>query len=138
MGRAKRNPSNPVPIFQIRAQHAPGVPRAFKSINQVGTVKDGFRFALPILRLLEWPQVAAHVQQTDNLHVGLIAGGFMLAALAKFGQFPFVGWLPRALEGPTPSSAIFYGSLMVHAGVYLLLRLEPLLMEAPVIMGPPA
>ncbi|CAK0764412.1 conserved membrane hypothetical protein [Gammaproteobacteria bacterium] len=84
---------------------------------------------------LEWPQIVAHVQQVDNLHVGLIAGGFMLAALAKSGQFPFVGWLPRALEGPTPSSAIFYGSLMVHAGVYLLLRLEPLLVEVPVIMG---
>lgn len=84
---------------------------------------------------LEWPEVAAHAQLVDNLHVGLVAGGFMLAALAKSAQFPFAAWLPRALEGPTPSSAIFYGSLMVHAGVFLLLRLEPLLVEAPLMLS---
>lgn len=46
----------------------------------------------------------------------------LLAALAKSAQFPFSSWLPRAMEGPTPSSAVFYGSLSVHLGVYLLLR----------------
>ncbi|NGZ29299.1 MAG: hypothetical protein G8345_20740, partial [Magnetococcales bacterium] len=44
-------------------------------------------------------------------------------------------WLGRALEGPTPSSAIFYGSLMVHAGIFLLLRLEPLLKQFPILMS---
>lgn len=48
----------------------------------------------------------------------------LIAAAAKSAQFPFSSWLPRAMEGPTPSSAIFYGSLSVHLGVYLLLRLE--------------
>ena len=46
----------------------------------------------------------------------------LVAALAKSAQFPFSSWLPRAMEGPTPSSAVFYGSLSVHLGVYLLLR----------------
>ena len=49
----------------------------------------------------------------------------LLAASAKSAQFPFSSWLPRAMEGPTPSSAIFYGSLSVHLGVFLLLRTMP-------------
>lgn len=49
----------------------------------------------------------------------------MIAAAAKSAQFPFSSWLPRAMEGPTPSSAIFYGSLSVHFGVFLLLRTHP-------------
>ncbi|MBQ0740752.1 hypothetical protein J9332_41395, partial [Aquimarina celericrescens] len=40
----------------------------------------------------------------------------------KSAQFPFSSWLPRAMEGPTPSSAIFYGSIAPHIGVFLLLR----------------
>ncbi|MEY3982541.1 MAG: hypothetical protein RL160_98 [Bacteroidota bacterium] len=49
----------------------------------------------------------------------------LLAAAAKSAQLPFSSWLPRAMEGPTPSSAIFYGSLSVHFGVFLLLRTYP-------------
>jgi NADH-quinone oxidoreductase subunit L len=49
----------------------------------------------------------------------------VLAAAIKSAQFPFTSWLPRAMEGPTSSSAIFYGSLSVHIGVFLLLRTWP-------------
>jgi NADH-quinone oxidoreductase subunit L len=51
----------------------------------------------------------------------------LLAACGKAAQVPFSGWLPRAMEGPTPSSAIFYGAISIHAGAYLLLRAQPLL-----------
>jgi len=47
----------------------------------------------------------------------------LLSSMIKSAQFPFVSWLPRAMEGPTPSSAIFYGGLSIHLGVYLLLRI---------------
>jgi NADH:ubiquinone oxidoreductase subunit 5 (subunit L)/multisubunit Na+/H+ antiporter MnhA subunit len=69
------------------------------------------------------------------LRADLIGLAFLLAALAKSAQVPFAPWISRALEGPTPSSAIFYGSLMVHAGVYLLIRLEPVLQQAPAVMA---
>jgi NADH:ubiquinone oxidoreductase subunit 5 (subunit L)/multisubunit Na+/H+ antiporter MnhA subunit len=47
---------------------------------------------------------------------------FYISAAAKSAQLPFSSWLPRAMEGPTPSSAIFYGSMSVHIGAFLLLR----------------
>lgn len=54
----------------------------------------------------------------------------LLAAAGKAAQVPFSGWLPRAMEGPTPSSAIFYGAISIHAGAYLLLRARPLLAQS--------
>lgn len=56
----------------------------------------------------------------------------LFAVMGKSALVPFSGWLPRAMEGPTPSSAIFYGALSVHAGPYLLLRNAPLLDASPV------
>jgi NAD(P)H-quinone oxidoreductase subunit 5 len=53
----------------------------------------------------------------------------LLAAAGKAAQVPFSGWLPRAMEGPTPSSAIFYGAISIHAGAYLLLRIQPWLAQ---------
>ncbi len=68
-------------------------------------------------------------EQLVNIHlenhsiIGIfIALMILITAAAKSAQLPFSSWLPRAMEGPTPSSAIFYGSLSVHLGVFLLLR----------------
>ena len=62
----------------------------------------------------------------EPIYPVLISGIFLLAAMVKSAQFPFSSWLPRAMEGPTTSSAIFYGSLSVHIGVFLLLRSYPI------------
>jgi NAD(P)H-quinone oxidoreductase subunit 5 len=56
--------------------------------------------------------------------VGLL---LLVAAAGKSALVPFSGWLARAMEGPTPSSAIFYGALSVHLGAFLLLRVSPIL-----------
>jgi NADH-quinone oxidoreductase subunit L len=53
----------------------------------------------------------------------------LVASLIKSAAFPFMSWLPRAMEGPTTSSAIFYGALSVHLGIFLLLRSYPLWSE---------
>jgi NAD(P)H-quinone oxidoreductase subunit 5 len=55
----------------------------------------------------------------------------IIAVAGKSALLPFSGWLPRAMEGPTPSSAVYYGSLSIHAGCFLLLRAAPLLEQAP-------
>jgi NADH:ubiquinone oxidoreductase subunit 5 (subunit L)/multisubunit Na+/H+ antiporter MnhA subunit len=57
----------------------------------------------------------------------VIALLFLLSAMGKSAQLPFSGWLPRAMEGPTPSSALFYGAVSIHAGLFLLLRVWPVL-----------
>ena len=69
----------------------------------------------------------------SGAQVTLVAAAVLIAAMGKSAQVPLSGWLPRAMEGPTPSSAIFYGALSVHAGAYLLLRIGPLLDRAPVV-----
>lgn len=67
-----------------------------------------------------------HEHLTQNSWIGLvIAMMIYISAAAKSAQLPFSSWLPRAMEGPTPSSAIFYGSLSVHIGAFLLLRMYP-------------
>lgn len=50
---------------------------------------------------------------------------FLVSAMGKSAQLPFSGWLPRAMEGPTPSSALFYGAVSIHAGLFLMLRVWP-------------
>jgi NADH-quinone oxidoreductase subunit L len=68
-----------------------------------------------------------HHQLQSHSAIGIFISLMLLvAALAKSAQLPFSSWLPRAMEGPTPSSAIFYGSLSVHIGAFLLLRTFPL------------
>lgn len=94
----------------------------------------GISLAFIWLGSVEWPSLL-HANQLGTLSAGLLALGFVVAALAKSAQVPFSPWIARALEGPTPSSAIFYGALMVHAGVYLLVRMEPLLRQAPALMS---
>ncbi len=75
-----------------------------------------------------WPEGHGSLTGSAALLVGLL---LVLAAAGKSALIPFSGWLPRAMEGPTPSSAVFYGSLSVHLGAFLLLRVSPILDVSP-------
>lgn len=79
---------------------------------------------ITFLKLNNEQLVLEHLSQHGGIGL-FIALGILVAAAAKSAQLPFSSWLPRAMEGPTPSSAIFYGSLSVHFGVFLLLRTFP-------------
>lgn len=75
-------------------------------------------------RLSEFSQlIHTPLQSNEAMVISLL---IVLSAAAKSAQFPFCFWLPKAMEGPTPSSAIFYGALSIHVGVYVLLRMFPL------------
>jgi NAD(P)H-quinone oxidoreductase subunit 5 len=74
-----------------------------------------------------WPEGVEPLTQMQAMFVGLL---LLVAAAGKSGLIPFSGWLPRAMEGPTPSSAVFYGALSVHLGAFLLLRVCPILDES--------
>jgi NADH-quinone oxidoreductase subunit L len=73
------------------------------------------------------PHVFTH-NQAD-----LVAGCllFLVGAFAKSAQVPLHTWLPDAMEGPTPVSALIHAATMVTAGVYLIARLYPLFEQAP-------
>jgi NADH-quinone oxidoreductase subunit L len=79
---------------------------------------------ITFLKLSNAEMVSSHLQ-THSLIGVFISVMILVSAAAKSAQLPFSSWLPRAMEGPTPSSAIFYGSLAVHLGVFLLLRTFP-------------
>ena len=78
----------------------------------------------------DWPLGTASMTSGQALLVGSL---LLVAAAGKSAMVPFSGWLPRAMEGPTPSSAIFYGALSVHLGAYLLLRCSSILEKAPML-----
>jgi len=70
------------------------------------------------------------IEGLSGTGVTTIAVLLVVAAAGKSALLPFSGWLPRAMEGPTPSSAVYYGSLSIHAGCFLLLRAGPLLEQS--------
>ena len=77
-----------------------------------------------------WPEEYSAIESRQALVVGFL---LLFAAMGKSALVPFSGWLPRAMEGPTPSSAVFYGALSVHLGAFLLLRVSPLLDRSPTL-----
>ena len=74
---------------------------------------------------------AASATTLSATNATFIAVLLIVAVGCKSALLPVSSWLPRAMEGPTPSSAVYYGSLSIHAGCFLLLRAAPLLEQAP-------
>jgi NAD(P)H-quinone oxidoreductase subunit 5 len=83
------------------------------------------------LSLLFGTSRAASTADLTATSATIIALLLIVAVAGKSALLPFSSWLPRAMEGPTPSSAVYYGSLSIHAGCFLLLRAAPLLEHAP-------
>jgi NADH-quinone oxidoreductase subunit L len=92
-----------------------------------GTVDYGRVFAAAPARLA---QDAAATNTATAITLLLLVG-----ALAKSGQVPLHVWLPDAMAGPTPVSALIHAATMVTAGVYLLARAWPLFEQAPFTLG---
>lgn len=76
-----------------------------------------------------WPE---HAPSVPTHAATAIVLALLVGSLGKGALFPVGNWLARAMEGPTPSSALFYGAISIHAGVYLMLRMAPLLERSPV------
>jgi len=105
----------------------PSQDSAFKALNM--NLIGGVAFAVGLVYLYN----ASHVMELDKV-LGLDKGMVLLpavcivfAGLAKSAQFPFSSWLTGAMVAPTPVSALLHSSTMVKAGVYIILRLAPVL-----------
>ncbi|MGR8980734.1 MAG: NADH-quinone oxidoreductase subunit 5 family protein [Gammaproteobacteria bacterium] len=84
---------------------------------------------------VNWRDLNRVAEQLSFNEATGIALCFTVAAMAKSAQLPFSPWLARAMEGPTPSSAIFYGSVMIHAGVFLIILIHPLIAKSVFVMS---
>src|SRR6202158_530449 len=75
---------------------------------------------------MQFTQVFAHVDIATQANLTLICLAFFFGATGKSAQLPLYSWLPDAMEGPTPVSALIHAATMVTAGVYLVARSMPL------------
>ena len=102
-------------------------------IGDVGLVA-GTYFIFKHTGTLDFLKTFAHAKTSFGHNSGdLVAGCVLLlvGAFAKSAQVPLHTWLPDAMEGPTPVSALIHAATMVTAGVYLIARMHPLFEQAP-------
>jgi NADH-quinone oxidoreductase subunit L len=116
-----------------RPQAVAAAKKAF-IMNAVGDATMALAFFLLIQRTgalsfssaFEWS-----VGAEGSWALNLVALGLLGGAVAKSAQLPLQTWLPDAMEGPTPVSALIHAATMVTAGVYLLVRTAPIFEHAP-------
>ena len=114
-------------FYQDRPSAATAAKKAFL-MNRVGDV--GLVVAIFILwaqlGTLQYTEVFETIGQADPGAILAITLLLLLGAAGKSGQFPLQSWLPDAMEGPTPVSALIHAATMVTAGVYLVARASPI------------
>jgi NADH-quinone oxidoreductase subunit L len=101
-------------------------------IGDVGLVVAAF-LILDRLGTLDYLAAFEAAKEVPSGDGTLVAACLLLlvGAFAKSGQLPLHTWLPDAMEGPTPVSALIHAATMVTAGVYLIARFHPLFERAP-------
>src|SRR3954462_13911964 len=87
--------------------------------------------SLDFASVLGHPEQIATIAAADPQRITLICLLLFLGACGKSAQFPLHVWLPDAMEGPTPVSALIHAATMVTAGVYMVARCTPLYVHAP-------
>ena len=105
-------------------------------VNRVGDV--GFALGIMLiwsatgtLNIRESFELIAGLDETTIAAIALLV---LCGAVGKSAQFPLHVWLPDAMEGPTPVSALIHAATMVNAGVYLVARANPIFAEVPGVM----
>ena len=102
-------------------------------VNRVGDV--GFILGIMLifvsLGTLDIREVLDRIGTLDQTTIVIISLLIFAGAMGKSAQFPLHVWLPDAMEGPTPVSALIHAATMVNAGVYLVARVNPIFAHAP-------
>jgi NADH-quinone oxidoreductase subunit L len=117
--------------YTDRPSAATAAKKAFL-MNRVGDV--GLALAIFImfsqLGTTQYTEVFANLDQLSPGTITALTLLLLLGACGKSGQFPLQAWLPDAMEGPTPVSALIHAATMVTAGVYLVARSNPIYLES--------
>jgi NADH-quinone oxidoreductase subunit L len=102
-------------------------------MNAIGDATMALALFLLIQRTgsLDFEVVFTHTGALGSTAANLVALGLLGGAVAKSAQLPLQTWLPDAMEGPTPVSALIHAATMVTAGVYLIVRTHSLFEAAP-------
>ena len=87
----------------------------------------GLMLILSIFGTFNYEKVFGEVLAGNQQSLNLIVICFIVGAFGKSAQFPLFSWLPDAMEGPTPASALIHAATMVTAGVFMLVRISPIL-----------
>ena len=122
-------------FFHERAAPVRAGARAFFT-NRLGDfgLLTAALFASHELGADSWGAMLSHASGLSSGMATLMGLSLWLAAMSKSAQLPFSSWMAHAVEGPTTSTGLFYGAVMAHAGVYLMLRAGPIVVESTVTM----
>ncbi len=125
-----------ISFFTLRRETIDNALHAFWAyrVSDIGLLVGSFLIAATLPGHM-FGELGAHRYQLPVELAFIIPLLLLFSAMGKSAQFPYSSWLPRAMEGPTSSSAIFYGGLSIHAGVFLLLRMRSeLMIPTPVLV----
>ena len=119
--------------FWYRKQSAGLAAKKAFIVNRVGDV--GFILGIMLifvsLGTLDIREVIERIGELDATTITIISLLLFAGAMGKSAQFPLHVWLPDAMEGPTPVSALIHAATMVNAGIYLVARSNPIYAHAP-------
>jgi NADH-quinone oxidoreductase subunit L len=122
--------------YWYKKPSASGAAKKAFVVNRIGD----FGFGLGIMAIwtalgtLQFDEVFERIGGLDPALITLIALLLFAGAVGKSAQFPLHVWLPDAMEGPTPVSALIHAATMVNAGVYLVARANPIFSASPTAM----
>jgi len=122
--------------FWYKKPSAAGAAKKAFIVNRVGDFGFGLGIMMiwTLLGTLDFGQVFARIGTLDPAAVTVIALLLFAGAVGKSAQFPLHVWLPDAMEGPTPVSALIHAATMVNAGVYMVARVNPIFAHSPTAM----